>query len=65
MQEHEKHSESKVTWTMPPLTDVSDEQQYTGKGWVPVDAEAARERLREIQQRLAVRQAEIEAGDGE
>jgi len=43
---------------------MSDSLQYTGKGWVAADPAQAEKRLRELQQALAVRQAEIAASGG-
>jgi hypothetical protein len=42
-----------------------DRFQYTGQGWKRADPEAAQAALRELQQQLAVRQAEIVADGGD
>lgn len=47
---------------MPVLNQQLD-RQWTGKGWLEVDPEAAEEQLRDIQRELAVRQAEMVAGE--
>lgn len=50
---------------MPSLQAAGDGLQYTGKGWMSADPARAEAALHELQQELAVRQAEITADGGE
>jgi capsid protein len=63
--EYETLLASVVKLKMPKYGETTDEVQYTGKGWRAVDPVQEAERLRELQQQLAVRQAEIAANGGE